>query len=629
MRKLYSPSYGRLHGVVPVARGGTGVKTAPQALVNLDLLDPSAVGQPGGVVKLVGGLIPNNQLSTDTSLLPTLKGPNSVLVGMEATYQITNYDLDTGYDIRTSSAGVTILVQDNGTFILASSDTGTKYFTINGQEYSVQVTNISPSQPTINSPTTGVTNQAAAVQFIASAFSMPSGYPGTETHRNTDWQLSTSATFATISHTSLADSANKTAWIANNLQPNTTYYARVRYRGQNTGESEWSSPVTLSTKTMFLQTVALQQKATAVNTFSGDEFFGCATAVDLTGSCYFVGSYGANGNGLVYAFVKTALTWEYKQTIAAVVGSGASDQFGKALAVSADSSVFVATDPTNSAVYSYTRVSDGTWEFRQRIVPDNVATGDLFGNSIAISQDGTTMVVGARGKNGGGGAVYIYMRNGDSRFFQAQVTSQDNTANDFFGESVSLSENGNVLAVGAKGKTSGRGAVYIFTRANASWGQQWTQQGTATGSQYGNSVSLSSDGTTLAVGAPNENSSVGSAYVYIRGASWSLQRKLVGSINGTAETGLGGFGFSLSLTGTGDGLVVGAVYRDNYKGMAYLFTRENGTWQQNQRFAPPDLADSAFFGYCISIAGNSSVVSVGAYTNSNDVPSLGSSYLYA
>lgn len=629
MRKLYSPSYGRIHGTVPVARGGTGVKTAPQALVNLDLLDPSAVGQPGGVVKLVNGLIPNSQLPTDNTLVPTLKGPNNVLVGMDAVYQITNYDLDTGYDIRTSSTGVVLTVQENGRFTFSSSDTGTKYFTVNGQEYSVQVTNISPSQPTINSPTTGVTNQAAAVQFIASAFSMPSGYPGTETHRNTDWQLSTSATFASISHSSLADTTNKTAWIANNLQPNTTYYARVRYRGQNTGESEWSEPVTLSTKTMFLQTVSLQQKATAVNTFSGDEFFGCATAVDLTGTCYFVGSYGANGNGLVYAFVKSALTWEYKQTISAVVGNGTSDQFGKAIAVSADASVFVATDPTNSAVYSYTRVADGTWAFRQRLVPDNVAPGDLFGNTIAISQDGTTMAVGARGKNSGGGAVYIYLRNGDSWFFQAQLVSQDNTANDFFGESVSLSENGNVLAVGAKGKTSGRGAVYVFTRSAAVWSQQWTQQGSATGSQYGNSVSLSSDGTTLAVGAPNENSSVGAAYVYVRGAAWSLQRKLVGSINGTAETGLGGFGFSLSLSGTGDGLVVGAVYRDNYKGMAYLFTRENGTWQQNQRFAPPDLVDSAFFGYSISISGNSTVVSVGAYTNTNNVPSLGSSYLYA
>ena len=96
-------------------------------------------------------------------------------------------------------------------------------------------------------------------------------------------------------------------------------------------------------------------------------------------------------------------------------------------------------------------------------------------------------------------------------------------ADDFFGASVSLSSDGNTLAVGAYREESSAtgiggdqynndaglsGAVYVFTRSGTNWTQQAYVKASNTGEDdfFGASVSLSSDGNTLAVGAYGEDS---------------------------------------------------------------------------------------------------------------------------
>ena len=81
---------------------------------------------------------------------------------------------------------------------------------------------------------------------------------------------------------------------------------------------------------------------------------------------------------------------------------------------------------------------------------------------------------------------------------------------DYSGYSVSLSSDGTIVAIGAHGNdgVNGRysGHVRIYKYDGTSWGQLGQDiDGEAAGDNSGMSVSLSSDGTIVAIGAPHLN----------------------------------------------------------------------------------------------------------------------------
>ena len=188
------------------------------------------------------------------------------------------------------------------------------------------------------------------------------------------------------------------------------------------------------------------------------------------------------------------------------------------------------------AVYIFTR-SGTNWLHQAYLKASNAGVGDLFGSSIALSGDGNTLAVGAPLENGsssgiGGaqndladdaGAVYVFTRGGTSWSQQTYVKASNTGPGDRFGVSVALTGDGNMLAVGApfedsSGKgigstsnesTTDAGAVYIYTRSAGIWSPKVYVKApnTGMGDLFGRSVTLSSDGNTLAVGAVGENSS--------------------------------------------------------------------------------------------------------------------------
>ena len=162
----------------------------------------------------------------------------------------------------------------------------------------------------------------------------------------------------------------------------------------------------------------------------------------------------------------------------------------------------------------------------------------MFGRSIALSGDGDTLAVGAPLEDsnttviGGNqadnsatysGAVYVFTRSGTTWSQQAYVKASNTDASDRFGVSVALSGDGDTLAVGAYEERSNAtgingnqadnsagdsGAVYVFTRSGTTWSQQAYVKASNTDAsdEFGVSVALSGDGTTLAVGAYLEGS---------------------------------------------------------------------------------------------------------------------------
>jgi tartrate dehydratase beta subunit/fumarate hydratase class I family protein len=236
------------------------------------------------------------------------------------------------------------------------------------------------------------------------------------------------------------------------------------------------------------------------------------------------------------------------------------------------------------------------------------------------------------------------------------------------GDSVALSGDGLTLAVGAPNESSGAkgingnqndtsvysaGAVYVFTRRNATspWAQQaYVKASTPqTGSEFGHVVSLSADGNTMAVSAYFEASAskgingkeadesipqAGAAYVFSRrGAAWTQQAYIKASNTGEAGTdgnfGDGDqFGFSISLSDDGNTLAVGANAEDsNAKGIngnqednsmqsagaAYIFVRSGTSWTQQAYVKAPNTTANVQFGYSVALSADGNTFAVSAF----------------
>ena len=186
----------------------------------------------------------------------------------------------------------------------------------------------------------------------------------------------------------------------------------------------------------------------------------------------------------------------------------------------------------------YQRSSDsGEWELEHAILGE--AEGDLLGQSVSLSGDGKTVAVGAPGQHWGRndrpGYVKVYnMNDGVWRQLGKAITGE--ALGNQFGQSVSLSSNGKTLAVGANMNDNNNGQwsghVRVFSLDGDGDGSSWNQlgddiEGEAVGDISGSSVSLSSDGRTVAIGAflndgNGENS--GHVRVYQMDASSSWQQ---------------------------------------------------------------------------------------------------------
>merc|ERR1711991_96342 len=180
------------------------------------------------------------------------------------------------------------------------------------------------------------------------------------------------------------------------------------------------------------------------------------------------------------------------------------------------------------------------------------------------------------------------------------------------GRSVSLSSDGNTMAIGGPGDAITQGAVWIFTRT----GSVWSQQGTAlvgtgfTGiANQGTSVVLSSDGNTLAIGGPFDNSSQGAVWIFTRtGSVWSQQgAKLVG----TGNVGFAYQGTSVSLASDGNTLAVGGPVDNSSQGAVWIFTRTGTEWSQQGAKLVGTGAVGASQGTSVSLSSDGNTLAIG------------------
>lgn len=411
------------------------------------------------------------------------------------------------------------------------------------------------------------------------------------------------------------------------------------------------------------------------------DFFGYSCAISDDGNTFAIGAFGEasaatgiNGNqtsnaaptsGAVYVFVRSAGTWVQQAYIKAssVFIGGYFGAFSVSLSANGNSLAVGASGVNNNAgsAFVFTRAA-GTWSQQAFIQAANAEDNDVFGGSVALSGDGTTLAVGALGDDSASpgingnefdnsannaGATFVFVLSAGVWTQQAYIKASDPDADDTCSQDIELAADGNTLAVGCRWDASSAtgingdatdnsagqaGAVFVYSRSGVVWTQQAYIKASNTQAvdEFGLWLSLSADGNTLAVGGTNEASratgidgdqsdnsmpSAGAVYVFARGGTFWSQQAYIKASNTSP-----GASFSRpSLSRDGNVLAIGAAGENSnaqgiggdqtntsamYAGAVYVFGRVGVTWHQEAYVKATNTDANDNFGYPIALSGD-------------------------
>jgi hypothetical protein len=336
--------------------------------------------------------------------------------------------------------------------------------------------------------------------------------------------------------------------------------------------------------------------------------WGQSVAISGSGKEVLVGApFAYHARGAAYLYKKTtAGAWRLAETLRPASGTKG-DWFGWNVALSGSGTTALTSSASKAYVVAVYQSSAGSWK-QTTTLTESKAGG--FGYSVALSADGSTAIVGAPGADSSKGAAYVFDQQNGSWSLGGKLSASGGTADDRFGESVAVSQSGTTALVGAPAGSGANGAAYVFTNSAGSWSQQaaLTPSDGLAGDDFGDAVVLSSDGSTAVVGAPDADSTRGAAYAFQdSNGSWAQQAEFTQS----GENARDQFGTSVSISASGDTAVVGALGNDGM-GAVYVYTHRHGKWAHSAVLTASDEQPGARFGEAVAISGNGSTIAVGA-----------------
>jgi trimeric autotransporter adhesin len=394
------------------------------------------------------------------------------------------------------------------------------------------------------------------------------------------------------------------------------------YVSRRSAAGQWSAPQIIKAQNVAFANMSAQ--------------FGFSLALSADGSTLAIGAPGddsdsdqidaganltnAQDAGAVHVWVRTGEAWSHQAYIKAF-NSDFDDNFGFAVALSDDGHTLAVGAPNESSA--------------------DAGGGDGADNDLAAS-----------------GAVYMYRRSGLAWSQTAYVKASAPAEEDRFGQAVALSADGRVLAVGAPLRdifgTSDAGAAYVFAQSDAGvWAEQQilSSNSPQAGRRLGSTIALSGDGRTLALSSFNGSS--GPVLVFYRAAVvWALQASLSPPPAQTNDF-IGG----LALSSDGSTLAVGATQSDGTglglnsdaaqlagqtAGGVYVFRRSAAlAWTQPPTYLKaPNAGSGDNFGWAVALSGDAKTLAVGAdgedsnttgwggNAANNSAISAGAAYLY-
>lgn len=404
---------------------------------------------------------------------------------------------------------------------------------------------------------------------------------------------------------------------------------------------------------------------------------------------------------------------------------------GSTLAVGAPKhDAYIDSGSESGAVFLFSS-QDNEWTYDATInnPSSDAGTNDRFGYSLALSGDGSTLAIGAPFEDGGStgintspssvdlpdsntkidsGAAYLYTLSDSGWEYSAYVKASNADKQDYFGLRVALSTNGERLAVSAPYEASNSagvnanesnnsivlaGAVYVFAYSDAATLNPWIQEAYIkpnTASQkdlpcfnprppntscietsparFGYSLAFASNGSTLAIGAPGDNSAIAG----INGNEANIEAKDSGAVSILQFTDSAWqhtafikasnpniddeFGYALGFAADGATLVVGAPYEDGNgsgtnsatqdnndrenTGAAYTFSFDGSQWTQQDYLKATNTETGDYFGWDVALSGDgetlaigsprddSNAIGVSATGDDNDAENAGAAYVY-
>lgn len=642
-----TPKVHRLNIVAGVAKGGTGGTDTGSAATSLGALSAASLGAAGGALKLKA------DQTVDLSKLPasfpqgaTIDGPSDFYVSASHTLTISNYDKASEANYTTSVTGGTVSRVGAVITFVAPATPGVVQLNVAGRVVNIQVLPTGVIKPTVTTPVNNAINQTVSVAVASSAFQLSSG---TGTHQFSDWELSTTSDFSNVIQSSFNDTVNKTSWSLNNLSPATNYYLRVRYKDTTLGYSDWSVTSKFSTKNSFIP--SSEEAILIADDKLANARFGRSVSLSSDGSRLTVGAYlfqgTLAGQGKVYVFTRTGSTWAQE---AAFVASDpfASANFGQSVSISGDGARiavgawgFGGTYSSQGKAYVFSRTGT-TWTQEAAITPSDAAANSSFGFVVNISLDSTRMIIGAKDATytlTNQGKAYIYSRSGATWTQEAIIVAGDPVASSSFGYGVSINSDGTRVAIGAplfNGNLSAQGKFYIFVRSGTTWTQEaaFIASDPVASSMYGAVLCLNSDATRLVVTAyqfTGTQTNQGKAYVFLRsGTTWVQEAEILCSDIAVAAF----FGGGVSMNGAGSMIAIGAsgvkVGTKTNQGMNYVFTRNGVTWSQQTSYTSSNGAANDGFARNVSIASDGSRIAAGSASAApGGTANAGSAYIYA
>jgi len=352
----------------------------------------------------------------------------------------------------------------------------------------------------------------------------------------------------------------------------------------------------------------------------------------------------------------------------------------------------------SGAVYVYSPTGADS----ELIKAPNTDSEDLFGRAVALSDDGLTLVVSALTEDSdlsgvypvfdpatdnedapNSGAAYVYVHSGNDWILQAYIKAPNTQENDLFGWDISLSGDGNTLAISSVSDASGNndpqdnslegsGSVTVYTRADGIWTQQaYLKASNAdVNDSFGSALALNQNGNYLAVSAlgeagrpeqPESNSKVASGAVYVFARDNAGIWTEVGYLKASNADADDIFGQSLSFDASGRLLAIGAPREDRLisgvasvnagveslnTGAVYLFERSgagvNSSWKQkNFYFKPSNASQNQQFGQAVALSSSGNTLAVGAWgersvavgiggnQNGENNPASGAAYVFS
>jgi hypothetical protein len=308
-------------------------------------------------------------------------------------------------------------------------------------------------------------------------------------------------------------------------------------------------------------------------------------------------------------------------------GEAASDESGYSVSLSSDGLRVAIGAPFNGGTAmnaGHVRVYDwdGSAWVQVGADIDGEAAGDVSGYSVSLSSDGSRVAIGApfnAGTASNAGHVRVYDWDG-SAWVQVGGDIDGEAAGDVSGSSVSLSSDGSRVAVGAPGNDgagSDAGHVRVYGLVGSAWVQVGADiDGEAAGDQSGSSVSLSSDGSRVAIGAPgNDGAGSDAGHVRVYGLVGSAWVQVGADIDGEAAGDVSGY--SVSLSSDGSRVAIGAPLNDgagSNAGHVRVYDWNGSAWVQVGADIDGEAAGD-LSGYSVSLSSDGSRVAIGAPLN--------------